>query len=95
MPHLAPRDDKEALALKGEDVAIDVAFDYSLADFISFRNREACERVRRIKRSELARHPNPDFKIRVADDPDEFYTAFAEDIVSRIQIGRASCRERV
>ena len=29
-------------------MAVDVRFDYALANFISFRDREACERVRRI-----------------------------------------------
>ncbi len=72
-----------------------MAFDYSLADFISFRDREACERVRRIKRSELAKHTNPDFKIRVVDDAHEFYWAFAEDIVSRIRAARDEGRDFV
>ena len=76
-------------------MAVDVAFEYSLADFISFRDREACERARRIKRSEITRHANPDFKIRVSDDPQEFYTAFAEDIVSRIRAARDESRDFV
>ena len=36
--------------------------------FISFRDREACERVRAIPRSGLTNHPNPDFRIGVVDD---------------------------
>jgi glucosamine-6-phosphate deaminase len=60
-------------------------FDYSLARFISFRDEEACERVRRISREELATHPNPDFRIRIVQDPAEFYRAFAEDLVGRIR----------
>jgi glucosamine-6-phosphate deaminase len=66
-------------------VATGLDFDYSLASFISFRDRGACERVRAIRRADLADHPNPDFRIRVVDDPAEFYAAFAEDIVSRIR----------
>jgi glucosamine-6-phosphate deaminase len=81
--------------VKGDDVAVDTAFNYSLADFISFRDREACERARRIKRVELSRHPNPDFKIRVEDEPGEFYRAFAEDIVSRIRAARDESRDFV
>mgnify|MGYP003290966079 CR=1 FL=1 len=50
-------------------MAVDVKFDYALADFISFRDREECERVRRIRRAELTVHSNSDFRIRVVDDP--------------------------
>jgi glucosamine-6-phosphate deaminase len=66
-------------------MTVDVKFDYALADFISFRDRVACERVRRIPRAELTAHPNSDFRIRVVDDPTEFYRGFAEDIVARIR----------
>jgi glucosamine-6-phosphate deaminase len=66
-------------------MTVDVKFDYALADFISFRDRVACERVRRIPRAELTAHPNSDFRIRVVDDPAEFYRGFAEDIVARIR----------
>ena len=34
---------------------------YDLSPFISFRDREACERVRAIRRADLAEHPSPDF----------------------------------
>jgi glucosamine-6-phosphate deaminase len=61
---------------------------YDLAAFISFRDREACERVRAISRSELTRHPSPDFRIEVVDEGDSFYRAFAEDIVGRIRLAR-------
>ena len=66
-------------------MAVDVEFDYALAGFIPFRDREACERVRTIPRSEIARHANPDFRISVMDDPGDFYRAFAEDVVARIR----------
>jgi glucosamine-6-phosphate deaminase len=62
-----------------------MTFDYALADFIDFRDKEACERVRRITREEITQHPNPDFKIEVIDDIGEFYGAFATDIVRRIK----------
>jgi glucosamine-6-phosphate deaminase len=63
-------------------------FEYDLATFISVRDRAACERVRRISRDQLTSHANPDFRIRVVDDPDEFYGAFAADIVDRIRRAR-------
>ncbi|MFN8186128.1 MAG: hypothetical protein U0R69_03510 [Gaiellales bacterium] len=68
---------------------------YDLSPFISFRDREACERVRAIRRSELGNHPNPDFRIAVVDDSTAFYTAFAEDLVSRIRAGRDEGRQVV
>jgi glucosamine-6-phosphate deaminase len=62
-----------------------MTFDYALADFIDFKDKEACERVRRITREEITQHANPEFKIRVIDDVGEFYGAFATDIVRRIK----------
>ena len=59
-------------------------FQYELAKFIPFRDSEACARVRAIKKEDITRHSNPDFKIRVIEDPHDFYTAFALDIVRRI-----------
>ena len=76
-------------------MATQLEFNYGLAAFIDFRDQEACERVRRIPRSELARHPSPDFRIRVIDDPAEFYRAFAEDLVSRIRAARDEGRQFV
>jgi glucosamine-6-phosphate deaminase len=62
-----------------------MGFSYNLAKFIAFRDLAECERVRAIKREEITKHPNPDFKIRLIEDLGEFYAAFATDIVSRIQ----------
>jgi glucosamine-6-phosphate deaminase len=62
-----------------------MGFTYALADFIDFKDKEVCERVRRITREQITRHPNPDFKIQVIDDTVEFYGAFATDIVRRIK----------
>jgi glucosamine-6-phosphate deaminase len=73
-------------------VAIDVGFEYGLARFIDFRDEGECERVRRISRADLTRHPNPEFRIRVVDAPAEFYRAFAEDLVSRIRLARDAGR---
>jgi glucosamine-6-phosphate deaminase len=58
-------------------MATQVEFDYGLARFINFRDRETCERVRRA-----------DFRIRVIDKPAAFYRAFAEDLVARIRRSR-------
>jgi glucosamine-6-phosphate deaminase len=69
-------------------MAIETKFAYDLARFIDFRDVEACERVRRIRRAEIGEHPNPDFRIRVIDDAGEFYGAFADDLVGRIRAAR-------
>lgn len=67
-----------------------MAFDYALADFIPFRDRDVLERVRGITRDQITDHPNPDFTVRVVDDPTEFYAKMAIDLVSRIDRARAS-----
>jgi glucosamine-6-phosphate deaminase len=69
-------------------VAAQTDFDYGLARFISFRDRETCERVRRISRDELTNHPNPDFRISIVGPAGEFYRRFAEDLVGRIRAAR-------
>lgn len=77
------------------DSAADSQFSYSLAQFIPFRDREACERVRRIPRQEICRHPNPEFKIRIIDDRESFYVEFALDLVTRIARSREEGRKLV
>lgn len=62
-----------------------MAFAYAPAKFIPFRDVEACRRVRAIPKSEIARHPNPAFRIEVIEDRTEFYARFALDIVGRIR----------
>ena len=76
-------------------MATEVGFHYALANFISFRDLAACERVRAIKRSELTTHPNPDFRISVIDSSEAFYRAFADDLVGRIRQSREEGREFV
>src|SRR5262245_18910119 len=69
-----------------------MAFRYDLAQFIPFRDLAACGRVRAITRDEITRHSNPDFRVRVVDDPSEFYFQFAVDIVTRIRQAAAENR---
>src|SRR5207248_9380161 len=83
LPDLASPDDKEAPA---------VTFGYEMARFISFRDHEACERVRRIRRDELTNHPNPEFRIAIVDEARAFYQAFADDLVARIRSAREEGR---
>jgi glucosamine-6-phosphate deaminase len=62
-----------------------MAFSYELAKFIAFRDLGECERVRKIRKRDITRHANSEFKMRVIEDLGEFYAAFATDIVARIQ----------
>ena len=62
-----------------------MAFTYSLAQFIPFRDTEACARVRAIKKQDLCAHKNRDFRIEVIEDKTQFYARFAIDIVTRIK----------
>ena len=73
----------------------DAEFTYGLARFISFRDLEVCERVRRISRQELTQHTNPDFRMRIVDRPADFYRAFADDLVGRIRAARDEGRSFV
>ncbi len=81
--------------MSGGDQEREDGFDYDLAAFISFRDREACERVRRIRRCDLPHHPNPDFRISIVDGAGAFYRAFADDIVGRIRTARDEGRRFV
>lgn len=47
-------------------------FTYELAKFIPFRDQEVCARVRAIRKEDITKHANPDFKIQVIEDPNEF-----------------------
>ena len=60
-------------------------FHYGLSDFIPFKDVKECERVRKIKKGDITKHHNPDFKIKVIEDPNQFYIEFALDLVSRIK----------
>lgn len=60
------------------------AFRYSPSKWVPFRDVEALERCRRIRRADITRHPNPDFQIRVLPDAD-FEMMFVSDLFHRIK----------
>ncbi len=69
-------------------------FTFNPAPFIPFRDRKALERVRKIKRKDITRHPNPDFKIQVVPDADlEFL--WVTDMFHRIQQAASQKRQIV
>ena len=63
-------------------------FTYDLAKFIDFQDKDACERVRAIKKKDIAKTDNPNLKIKVIDSKAKFYKAFAVDLVGRIEKAR-------
>ncbi len=59
-------------------------FIYSPSRYVPFRDQEALERCRKIKREEIEHHPNPDFKIRVVKD-DDIEFIWVTDMFHRIK----------
>ena len=57
-------------------------FDFEPAAFVPFRDKKALDRVRSIKREDMEKHPNPDFKIKIIPDPGLLW---AMDMVLRIR----------
>jgi len=62
-------------------------FKFEPAKCIPFRDLKAIERCRAIKREDIAKHPNPEFKIRVLKDADVEMTWVA-DMFGRIYRAR-------
>jgi len=56
-------------------------FTFEPASWIPFRDKEVLERVRHIKREDIEKHPNPDFKIKVVPNVESIWIA---DMVMRI-----------
>ena len=59
-------------------------FDYSPSTWVPFRDKAVLEKVRKIKREDIAKHPNPDFQIRVVPDADTGYI-WVTDMFHRIK----------
>ncbi len=70
-------------------------FNYALAKFLPFQDEEECARVRKIKKEEICKHSNPEFKIRIIEKPEDFYLEFALDIVGRIKKANESNKKIV
>lgn len=70
-------------------------FNYDFPKFLAFRDREACERVRKIKKSEICSHSNPGFRIRIEEDREALFLDYAMDLVSEIKRSREEGRQLV
>jgi glucosamine-6-phosphate deaminase len=60
-------------------------FPFDPAPFLPFRDKKALERVRNIKKKDICKHPNKNFKIRLIEDQAAFGFAYVLDIVAGIQ----------
>jgi glucosamine-6-phosphate deaminase len=60
-------------------------FDFSPADFLPFKDKKILEKVRKIKKQDICKHPNKNFKIRVIEDQTAFVFAWALHIVGGIK----------
>ncbi len=69
-------------------------FTYQPSRSIPFRDLATIELCRKIKRSQIEKHPNPDFRIRVVKDDDVAFLWFG-DIVGRIIRARDEGRQLV
>ncbi len=69
-------------------------FHYEPSSIVPYRDLEVIERCRRIKREELTRHTNPDYRIRIIKDDDVVFLWVA-DIVARIIRARDEGRKCV
>lgn len=58
-------------------------FKYQPATFVPFRDLKVIERCRKIKRSQITKHRNPDYRIKVVKDEDLMLIWFS-DLFSRI-----------
>lgn len=70
-------------------------FSFRVAQFIDFRDTKELARVRAIPREQITEHNNADFRISVINERDEFYSAFANDLVGRIETTRDEGRDCV
>ncbi len=54
-----------------QDIIFDppTSFDFIPGDYVPFKDREVCERLRKISGKDLEKHPNPDFNIKVMQNP--------------------------
>jgi len=60
-------------------------FRYELAEFLPFRDKAACQRVRAIRKADITKHPNKNFTIRVIEDFNAFQFAYVMHIVAGIK----------
>ena len=72
----------------------ETAFSFQPSEWVPFRDSDALEHVRAIRRTQIDKHPNPDFRIRVV--PDSMVECiFVTDMFYRIWLAREEGRKVV
>lgn len=56
-------------------------FNFKPAHFVPYKNKEVLERCRNIKREDMEKHPNPNFRIHIVPSPDGIWIG---DMVARM-----------
>ena len=59
-------------------------FEFSPSQWVPFKDKKVIEKVANIKREDIEKHPNPDFKIKVVQDADVEYL-WVTDMFRRIK----------
>ena len=70
-------------------------FSYEMAQFLEFRDVEACRKAAAISREDIANHPNENFKIRVIEDETAFRFGYVTNIVAGIKRARRGRKQYV
>lgn len=70
-------------------------FTYASADVHPFTDVEVCDRVMRIKKEDLCKHPNENLKIRIIEDDTQFSLKYLLDISSGIKQSAEEGRRHV
>ncbi len=69
-------------------------FDYSPSKWVPFRDKKVLTRIRKIKKEDIDKHPNPDFNIQVVED-DMVEFLFITDMFYRIKAAAEEGRDVV
>ncbi len=70
-------------------------FTYDLAKFIPFQDKAECERVRAIKKEDLCRHPNKNFRMSIVEGMDNMMMDYALDLASTIKNSLEEGKEKL
>ena len=80
--------------LASSEFIVSESFVYEMAKFLEFRDIETCQRVRAIKRQDVAKHANANFRIRVIEDNAAFTFGYVMHIVAGIKRALDEGRKR-
>ena len=69
-------------------------FTYEMSQYLEFRDVEICKKVRKIKKGDITRHPNKNFRIRIIEDEIAFQFSYVMHIVSGIKRALDEGRKR-